>query len=47
MPWSKFKKQEALVKVIRLKDFENKFNQKDYLIKGLMQLDKRYDYFGI
>ena len=46
-PWSKFKKQDALVKVIRLKDFENKFNKKDYLIKGLMQLDKRYDYFGI
>ena len=46
-PWSEFIKQDAFVKVIRLKGFEKKFNKKDYLIKGLTQLDKRYDYFGI
>lgn len=46
-PWSEFIKQDAFVKIIRLKDFKSKFNKKDYLIKGLRQLDKRYDYFGI
>jgi len=46
-PWSEFIKQDAFIKIIRLKGFENKFNKKDYLIKGLRQLDKRYDYWGI
>lgn len=28
-------------------DFDNVYNEKDYIIKALSQLDKKYDYLGV
>jgi len=35
------------IKHIRMVDFDNVYNEKDYIIKALSQLDKKYDYLGV
>ena len=44
---SQFNKDNKLIKQVRMKGFEQKFDQNKYKIKALMQLDKKYDFIGV
>lgn len=43
---SEFNKDNKRLKHVRMRDFD-KFDDKDYKIKTLMQLDKKYDFIGV
>lgn len=45
--WKEFCQPGRYISVLRMKWFESKFHEKEYIIKAAMQLDKRYDYFWI
>ena len=45
--WSEFSEELKYVSILRYKNFDANYDLKNYLIKWLKQLDKRYDYFGI
>ncbi len=45
--WSEFRNPDKYVKHLRMIWFSDKFSEKDYIIKALQQLDKRYDYLWI
>ena len=46
-PWEKFAIDDKFIKLYRMDGFDQKYNPKDYTIKALKQLDKKYDFLGI